>query len=103
MECDGERRGRGRVLAAGRRREKKLHAAILRGKKQARARGMRGVLRFLPHTTIDQRVGVCVWGGGGFDRPGGEGERWDRGGFLAATWGDPPWWGADWQKAHPLR
>ena len=64
QECDGERRGRGRVLAAGRRREKKLHAAILRGKKQARARGMRGVLRFLPHTTIDQRVGVCVCGGG---------------------------------------
>ena len=27
QECDGERRGRGRVLAAGRRREKKFHAA----------------------------------------------------------------------------
>ena len=22
---------------------------------------------------------------------------------LAARWGDPPWWGAGWQKAHPLR
>ena len=33
QECDGKRRGRGRVLAAGRRREKKLHAANPRGKK----------------------------------------------------------------------
>ena len=83
QECDGERRGRGRVLAAGRSREKKLHAATRKTRRHARAGVTCSTVR--KGTGSDRAAHAQHMGTGERGCPECDGERSGRGRSLAAS------------------